>query len=344
MGIHSGDFDFFLVGDPEIHRELLISGPGASITADMEAAASAGQIGLSPHARRRCCRRGCVGGTAARRPAAALAAGAGRPGGPAAPDRRASTRGRAAAADPGPPARRDRRARAPHDHGRVRAVLRHRRAAHARGAGRGRRGARRRRAQRAAAPAPTTTSPSSRPTSTATAARSCSPRARRAAPTTTRSGCCASRASSSTGPGACRCGSGSTAARSSPATSARPFRRTYSVKGDAINLAARVMGKAAPGQAARHPGVVERSHDRLPHHRAAALHGQGQVACRSGPPRSATSSAPATRSGWTCRWSVGTTRWPCCGGAGRRAGPARAGWWRSSASPGSASPAWSRSC
>jgi class 3 adenylate cyclase/tetratricopeptide (TPR) repeat protein len=48
MGIHSGDFDFFLVGDPEIHRELLISGPGASITADFEAAASAGQIGLSP--------------------------------------------------------------------------------------------------------------------------------------------------------------------------------------------------------------------------------------------------------------------------------------------------------
>jgi class 3 adenylate cyclase/tetratricopeptide (TPR) repeat protein len=48
MGIHSGDFDFFLVGDPEIHRELLISGPGASITADYEAAASAGQIGLSP--------------------------------------------------------------------------------------------------------------------------------------------------------------------------------------------------------------------------------------------------------------------------------------------------------
>ena len=48
MGIHSGDFDFFLVGDPEIHRELLISGPGASTTADFEAAASAGQIGLSP--------------------------------------------------------------------------------------------------------------------------------------------------------------------------------------------------------------------------------------------------------------------------------------------------------
>jgi class 3 adenylate cyclase/tetratricopeptide (TPR) repeat protein len=48
VGIHSGDFDFFLVGDPEVHRELLISGPAASITAETEAAAAAGQIGLSP--------------------------------------------------------------------------------------------------------------------------------------------------------------------------------------------------------------------------------------------------------------------------------------------------------
>ena len=47
VGIHSGDFHFFLVGDPKIHRELLISGPGASVCADMEAAAAAGQIGLS---------------------------------------------------------------------------------------------------------------------------------------------------------------------------------------------------------------------------------------------------------------------------------------------------------
>src|SRR3954468_23682362 len=47
VGVHSGDFDFFLVGDPEIHRELLISGPAASVTAVTEAAAEAGQIGLS---------------------------------------------------------------------------------------------------------------------------------------------------------------------------------------------------------------------------------------------------------------------------------------------------------
>jgi class 3 adenylate cyclase/tetratricopeptide (TPR) repeat protein len=47
VGVHSGDFDFFLVGDPDLHRELLISGPAASTTAETEAAAAAGQIGLS---------------------------------------------------------------------------------------------------------------------------------------------------------------------------------------------------------------------------------------------------------------------------------------------------------
>src|SRR6478736_4028596 len=47
VGVHSSDFDFFLVGDPEVHRELLICGPAASVTAETEAAAAAGQIGLS---------------------------------------------------------------------------------------------------------------------------------------------------------------------------------------------------------------------------------------------------------------------------------------------------------
>lgn len=46
VGIHSGDFDFYLVGDPEIHRELIVSGPAASRTAELEAAASAGQIAV----------------------------------------------------------------------------------------------------------------------------------------------------------------------------------------------------------------------------------------------------------------------------------------------------------
>ena len=47
VGIHSGVHHFFLVGDPAVHRELIVSGPAASITADMEAAASAGQIVVS---------------------------------------------------------------------------------------------------------------------------------------------------------------------------------------------------------------------------------------------------------------------------------------------------------
>jgi class 3 adenylate cyclase/tetratricopeptide (TPR) repeat protein len=47
VGIHSGRFDFFLVGDPFIHRELIVSGPGASITAMMESLTSAGQIVVS---------------------------------------------------------------------------------------------------------------------------------------------------------------------------------------------------------------------------------------------------------------------------------------------------------
>ncbi len=46
IGIHSGVFDFFLVGD--LHRELVITGPGASMTVAMESAADAGEIALSP--------------------------------------------------------------------------------------------------------------------------------------------------------------------------------------------------------------------------------------------------------------------------------------------------------
>lgn len=48
VGIHSGVFHFFLVGDPSIHRELVITGPGATRTAKMEAIAEAGEIAISP--------------------------------------------------------------------------------------------------------------------------------------------------------------------------------------------------------------------------------------------------------------------------------------------------------
>jgi class 3 adenylate cyclase/tetratricopeptide (TPR) repeat protein len=45
-GIHSGEFHFFLVGDS--HRELVVAGPGATTTVSMEAAAEAGEIVVSP--------------------------------------------------------------------------------------------------------------------------------------------------------------------------------------------------------------------------------------------------------------------------------------------------------
>jgi class 3 adenylate cyclase len=56
-----------------------------------------------------------------------------------------------------------------------------------------------------------------------------------------------------------------------------PFRKTFSVKGDAVNLAARVMGKAAPGQVLATLAVLERSRTVFDIEPAAAIHGQGQV-------------------------------------------------------------------
>ena len=46
VGMHSGRFLFFLVGDS--HRELLVAGPGASRTVEMEATSEAGEILASP--------------------------------------------------------------------------------------------------------------------------------------------------------------------------------------------------------------------------------------------------------------------------------------------------------
>ena len=45
-GVHSGTFQFFLVG--ETHRELLVTGPAATRTVEMEAASEAGEILVSP--------------------------------------------------------------------------------------------------------------------------------------------------------------------------------------------------------------------------------------------------------------------------------------------------------
>lgn len=60
VGIHSGRFQFFLVGDPTYHRELLIAGPAASRTAEIESVVSAGEIGISPQTAESL-DRGCVG-------------------------------------------------------------------------------------------------------------------------------------------------------------------------------------------------------------------------------------------------------------------------------------------
>jgi class 3 adenylate cyclase/tetratricopeptide (TPR) repeat protein len=45
LGVHSGTFELFLVGD--LHRELVIAGPAATTTVRMEALAEAGEIALS---------------------------------------------------------------------------------------------------------------------------------------------------------------------------------------------------------------------------------------------------------------------------------------------------------
>lgn len=50
MGIHSGMFDFFMVG--RSHRELIVTGPAVTRTVEMESAAETGQILLSPETAR----------------------------------------------------------------------------------------------------------------------------------------------------------------------------------------------------------------------------------------------------------------------------------------------------
>lgn len=48
VGAHTGAFDLYLLGDR--HRELVITGPSASVTARMEASADAGEVVVSPEA------------------------------------------------------------------------------------------------------------------------------------------------------------------------------------------------------------------------------------------------------------------------------------------------------
>ena len=47
VGVHSGDIDFFLVGDPALHRELLLAGHAVTQTVRLEGLAEAGQVVVS---------------------------------------------------------------------------------------------------------------------------------------------------------------------------------------------------------------------------------------------------------------------------------------------------------
>ena len=169
VGVHSGRFDFFLVGDPQLHRELVISGPAASRCAEMEVLAN----GRPDHAERG---DGRAAATRPRsgRPSARVACSAavrrtGRR--PPAPSTSASSTWRSCCPLPcGPTSWRPRGARSTAPWGGLRRVLRHRRAAGARGTRDPGRGAGRRRAQRAGGVCAAAASPSSRATSTATAA------------------------------------------------------------------------------------------------------------------------------------------------------------------------------
>src|SRR6476469_4519574 len=58
VGVHSGEYTMFVVGDS--HRELLVGGSGATAVVEMESAASSGHIVVSPQTAH-CLPRSCVG-------------------------------------------------------------------------------------------------------------------------------------------------------------------------------------------------------------------------------------------------------------------------------------------
>ena len=51
IGAHSGGFDLYLIGGR--HRELVVTGPAATVTARMETIAEAGEVIVSPDTARR---------------------------------------------------------------------------------------------------------------------------------------------------------------------------------------------------------------------------------------------------------------------------------------------------
>ncbi len=64
-----------------------------------------------------------------------------------------------------------------------------------------------------------------------------------------------------------------------------PYRRTFTVMGDAVNLAARLMAKAEPGQILTTPDLLARSPTRLRHRGARAVLREGEGQAGPGPER-----------------------------------------------------------
>ena len=126
-----------------------------------------------------------------------------------------------------------------------------------------------------------------------------------------------------------------------------PYRSTYSVMGDAVNLAARVMSKAPPGELYCTAGRARPLADALPHAAPRAVRREGQGRARAGLVGRAAGLRPHARQALAVEFPL-VGRTAELADAARALDAARAGHRRgssrSSARPASARPGWPRSC